>query len=206
MPKRCKTFKNSSQMTYWVPDEVWSQVSPLIPKIKRGVHGGNKKKVPSRIILGAIFWIVWSEEPWDSLDSKYGCSSSVAYKRYTEWKKTGLFSKISQLDIQLDERVFGGGVNWEWLKLIERFIIDRPNQRTDIETIIDGLITDKEIDRPTPKTFNDFLTSIPTLERTREIIRHFNEIKEFKEFMSPELNDWALRQLSIFQKKIALDH
>lgn len=200
MPKRCFAFKRTDN-SFWIPDEVWKEISPFIPKRKRGFHCKRKREVSNRVVLGAVLCAIFFEIPWESL-SAYGdgCSPSLAYKRYVEWKKMGVFQKISNSKISYDERIHGGVVNWIWLQEITRILGNRKDKDVDLDCIVETAPDSGSYTSPT--SLHDFLDSVPDLARLREITTELNKIPEFREYFAADLNEWVLRQIPKHLSKI----
>ena len=74
-------------------DKQWSIIEPLLPRQNFSVGGRPRKD--DRQIFEAIRWILTTGAQWNELPPKYG-SGKTAWKRFTAWKKQGVWGNIWQ--------------------------------------------------------------------------------------------------------------
>lgn len=113
-------------MTALLPDELWSEVEPLIPKRRRSPKGG-RPPVEDRQALTGILFVLRTGLPWNMLPQEMGCGSGVTcWRRLNEWTEAGVWpelhgrllnvlGKVGEIDLSLAvidsasvRAVFGG--------------------------------------------------------------------------------------------------
>ena len=93
-----------------VSDELWEQVSPLIPPVPSHAKGG-RPRMPDRAAFAAIVYVLRTGLQWNALPRELGASSTV-HDRFQEWERAGLFRALWQAGLHsYDELV---GIQWEW--------------------------------------------------------------------------------------------
>ena len=78
-----------------IPGPMWERIAPLIPPPAK-VHrfGGGARRVPDRVVLDAIFFVLRTGCQWHALDATGMCSGATAHRRFQEWQKAGLFDRL----------------------------------------------------------------------------------------------------------------
>jgi transposase len=96
-----------------IPDDLWTEVQPLLPKEKmRGTNG--RPVVPFRKVLDGILYVLRTGCQWKALPAEYG-SGSTCHRRFQEWVRKGVFQKLW---VKLLERYNDlKGIGWEWQSL-----------------------------------------------------------------------------------------
>ncbi len=75
-----------------IPDEMWQRIEPLIPEhVNSHRFGGGRPRVPDRVILDGIFFVLRTGCQWRALDATGICSGSTAHDRFQEWQQAGFF-------------------------------------------------------------------------------------------------------------------
>jgi transposase len=81
---------------YWLSEEDWAVIEPLIPMNRRGVKPGNNREVISGILHVLKFGCRWRDCP-----ALYGPPTTI-YNRFNRWSKAGIwqtmFSRLVQFD------------------------------------------------------------------------------------------------------------
>src|SRR5579884_2446315 len=67
-------------------DEQWAIVQSLIPS-KRRPDGRGRPRVPSRMVLEGVLWVLWTGAPWKALPSDYP-PYQTCHRRFQEWVST----------------------------------------------------------------------------------------------------------------------
>ena len=99
-----------------IPDPMWERIEPLIPAPEK-VHpfGGGASRIPDRVVLDAIFFVLRTGCQWRALDATGICSSSTAHRRFQEWREAGLFDALWVAALQdYDEEV---GIDWSFMSI-----------------------------------------------------------------------------------------
>lgn len=93
-------------------DKQWEIIEPLLPR-QDFTHGGRPRR-DTRQTFEAIRWVLTTGAQWDEVPVKYG-SGKTAWKRFTQWKKQGVWRKVWQhLLVMLDRQ---DKLTWEVLYL-----------------------------------------------------------------------------------------
>jgi transposase len=75
---------------YWLNDEQWLAIEPLIPFRRRGVKPGRNREVISGILHVLKFGCRWRDCP-----SVYGPHTTI-YNRFNRWSKAGIWQDMLQ--------------------------------------------------------------------------------------------------------------
>lgn len=103
----------SGGYVYEISDELWSRVEPLLPKHKnRHRFGGGRPRVPDRVVLRAILFVLRTGSQWSALDATGICSHATAHRRFQEWCRRGIFKKLWKH--ALEEYDDLKGIEWRW--------------------------------------------------------------------------------------------
>ena len=96
-----------------IPDDLWMEVQPLLPREKApGTNG--RPVVPFRKVLDGILYVLRTGCQWKALPAEYG-SGSTCHRRFQEWVRNGVFQKLwLKLLERYDEL---RGIKWEWQSL-----------------------------------------------------------------------------------------
>ena len=73
---------------FWLSDEQWAAIAPLVPM----VHTGPKRKDDRRVISGIIHRLREGCR-WRALPDEYGPYTTV-FNRYNRWSQRGLWRRI----------------------------------------------------------------------------------------------------------------
>jgi len=74
--------------TFWLTEEQFSKIKPLLPNKPRGVARSDDRKVLSGIIFCLQRGYRWSDVP-----AEYGPAKTL-YNRYKRWSEAGVFERI----------------------------------------------------------------------------------------------------------------
>ncbi len=74
--------------TYWLTEEQFNIIKPLLPNKPRGVARVDDRKVLSGIIFCLMRGYRWSDVP-----PEYGPAKTL-YNRYKRWAEAGVFAEI----------------------------------------------------------------------------------------------------------------
>lgn len=80
---------------YWLGDEAWAAIDPLLPK----VYAGARRKDDRRIISGIIH-VLRSGCRWIDCPAVYGPHTTV-YNRFNRWSRRGRFQAIFDTLVQI---------------------------------------------------------------------------------------------------------
>jgi transposase len=104
---------NERKNRYYVSDELWNKIQPLLPKHKNTHRfGGGRPRVDDRVCLNAIFFVLRTGCQWNALNATGICPSSTAHDRFQEWVTAGVFQKFWAAGLrEYDEMK---GIDWTW--------------------------------------------------------------------------------------------
>lgn len=99
-----------------IPDEMWERIEPMIPAPAK-VHrfGGGARRVPDRVVLDGIFFVLRTGAQWHALDATGICSGSTAHRRFQEWEQAGLFDRLWAA--ALGDYDTGVGLDWSFMSI-----------------------------------------------------------------------------------------
>jgi putative transposase len=80
--------------TYPIPDALWAQIKPLLPKELPKSRGG-RPRIDQRKAMEAILYIFRRGCKWASLPRSMGSAKAVR-RRLREWQKAGVFQRMWQ--------------------------------------------------------------------------------------------------------------
>lgn len=106
---------NKSQQQWYISDELWAEIEPLLPTPPPHPLGCHRKRVDNRTIMNGIFFRLRTGCQWNALNATGICSSSTAHRRFQEWSEAGVFAQLWVRGLErYDELV---GIDWEWQSL-----------------------------------------------------------------------------------------
>lgn len=79
-----------------VPDELWELIGPILPKHPPGPKGG-KPRVPDRVCLTGILFVLKTGIPWEDFPQEMGCCGMTLWNRLDEWRKAGVWPTLHRL-------------------------------------------------------------------------------------------------------------
>ncbi len=98
-----------------LPDELWSQMEPLLPARKKHPLGCHNPRVDDRDAMNAILFVLRTGCQWNALNGTGICSSSSAHRRFQEWSKAGVFEEFWRLGLLTAAAM--EKIDWSWLSL-----------------------------------------------------------------------------------------
>ena len=79
-----------------VTDELWELVEPLLPKHEPSRKGG-KPRVPDRVCLTGILFVLKTGIPWEDFPCEMGCCGMTLWNRLDEWREAGVWDALHRL-------------------------------------------------------------------------------------------------------------
>jgi transposase len=77
-----------------LPDELWSEIEPLLPPPPPRPRGGRRRKDYRKVLTGIIF-VLKTGIPWEDLPQEMGCGCGMTcWRRLAEWQQAGVWDKI----------------------------------------------------------------------------------------------------------------
>jgi transposase len=81
-----------------ITDELWEIVEPLIPEVKRRYRHPGRKRIPDRLVLTGILFVLRTCIPWEDLPQEMGCGSGVTcWRRLDEWQRQGVWAGLHEV-------------------------------------------------------------------------------------------------------------
>ena len=90
-----------------VSDELWNLVEPLLPK-HPFIPGIGKPRVPDRICLTGILFVLKTGIPWEDFPHEMGCCGMTLWNRLDEWRRAGVWDQLHHLllnQLRAEERI-----------------------------------------------------------------------------------------------------
>jgi transposase len=79
-----------------VPDELWELVEPILPK-HLYIAGVGKPRVPDRVCLTGIIFVLKTGLPWEDFPQEMGCCGMTLWNRLDEWREAGVWEQLHRL-------------------------------------------------------------------------------------------------------------
>lgn len=79
-----------------VSDALWELIEPLLPA-HRYVPGVGKLRVPDRICLTGILFVLKTGIPWEDFPQEMGCCGMTLWNRLEEWSRAGVWDRLHHL-------------------------------------------------------------------------------------------------------------
>lgn len=77
-----------------IPDVLWDVIEPLLPAPKPKPRGG-RPRVPDRVCLRGIVFVLRTGAPWEMLPKDLGCGSGMTcWRRLRDWQESGIWQLI----------------------------------------------------------------------------------------------------------------
>jgi transposase len=92
-----------------VSDELWGAVEPLIPPARPKLRGG-RPRVPDRVALRGIIFVLRTGIPWEYLPKQFGCSGMTCWRRLRDWAKAGVWHRLHAVLLERLEAT--GKLDW----------------------------------------------------------------------------------------------
>jgi transposase len=73
---------------YWLSDDEWRRVEPLLPRGRRGAHRVDDKRV-----ISGIVHMLRSGARWRDCPTEYGPYTTI-YNRFNRWSRQGIWLAI----------------------------------------------------------------------------------------------------------------
>ena len=81
-----------------VSDELWELVEPLLPKKERRFRYPGRKRLPDRLALQGILFVLHTGIAWRHLPLELGFGSgATCYRRLDEWQQAGVWERLHAL-------------------------------------------------------------------------------------------------------------
>ncbi len=80
-----------------LPDELWTEIEPLLPPAPPPSPKGGRPPVDNRAALRGILFVNKTGVPWQMLPTEvFGVSGSSCWRRLRDWTRLGLWPQLHQ--------------------------------------------------------------------------------------------------------------
>ena len=93
-----------------IPDELWTRLSPLLPKWHPSPKGG-RPALPLRQVADGIFYVLRTGCQWKAAPREFG-SGSALHNYFQRWVARGVFRKLWKKGLLDYDKL--KGIQWEW--------------------------------------------------------------------------------------------
>src|SRR3954462_5056007 len=94
-----------------VSDELWGLVQPLLPVKERRFRYPGRKRLPDRLALQGILFVLQTGISWPHLPLELGFGSGVTcWRRMDEWQKAGVWERLHE--VLLEGLGAAGEIEW----------------------------------------------------------------------------------------------
>jgi transposase len=98
-----------------VPDRLWRELEPLLPKVERRFRYPGRRRIDDRACLEGILYVLRYGIPWRALPRLEGLpSGQTCWRRLDEWERAGVWAALMR---RLQERL-AGAERIEWSRAI----------------------------------------------------------------------------------------
>lgn len=95
-----------------VSDDLWERIEPLLPVVPRRTHNPGRKRVPDRLCLQGILFVLHTGIQWEFLPQELGFGSGMTcWRRLRDWNEAGVWSRLHEL--LLAELHSAGRLDWD---------------------------------------------------------------------------------------------
>ena len=115
-----------------VGDELWEVIEPLLPPEPPKPKGG-RPRVPARVSLSGIVYVLKTGIPWGLLPREFGCSGVICWRRLRDWRRVGVFEKLHRALLNRLSRA--GQIDWSRASLDSASIPARRGERRPVPTL-----------------------------------------------------------------------
>jgi transposase len=80
-----------------VSDELWELIEPLLPVKERRFRYPGRKRLPDRLALQGILFVLHTGIAWEHLPQELGFGSGVTcWRRMDEWQRAGVWERLHE--------------------------------------------------------------------------------------------------------------
>ena len=84
-------MRKGQQPPWFVPDELWARVEPLLPAVQRRADHPGRRRLDDRKVLCGILFVPYTGIPWEFLPQELGSGSGMTcWRRLRDWHQAGL--------------------------------------------------------------------------------------------------------------------
>src|ERR1044071_7879467 len=115
-------MRRGEQPPWIVSAELWARVEPLLPVKARRFRSPGRRRLPDRLALQGILFVLHTGIQWEFLPQELGFGSGMTcWRRLAAWNEAGVWDQLHQL--LLNELRSKNQLDWE------RAVIDSSHVR-----------------------------------------------------------------------------
>ena len=115
-------MKKGEQPPWIVSDELWERIEPLLPRWDNALPQLGRKRLPDRLVLQGILFVLHTGIQWEFLPQELGFGSGMTcWRRLEEWNNAGVWQRLHEA--LLAELNAAGKLDWS------RAVIDSSHAR-----------------------------------------------------------------------------
>ena len=94
-----------------VSDALWERIEPLLPRVERRFRYPGRKRVPDRLALQGILFVLHTGIAWRHLPPELGFGGgSTCHRRMDEWQRAAVWERLHA--VLLAELRAAGELEW----------------------------------------------------------------------------------------------
>jgi len=95
-----------------VPDDLWERIEPLLPVVPRRTRNPGRKRLPDRLCLHGILFVLHTGIQWEFLPQVLGFGSGMTcWRRLHDWNEAGVWTRLHE--ILLSELQCADALDWD---------------------------------------------------------------------------------------------
>ena len=110
----CRRYKEvvMAAEPWRVPERLWLEIEPLLPKVERRFRYPGRKRADDRACLEGILYVLRYAIPWRALPRIEGLpSGQTCWRRLDEWEKAGVWAGLM---LRLQQRLAESeAIDWQ---------------------------------------------------------------------------------------------
>jgi transposase len=80
-----------------LPEEFWSEIEPLLPPDEPPGQQGGRPRVPNKVAMRGIFFVLLSGIRWEYLPNEIGCCGMTCWRRLKAWQELDIWAQLHRL-------------------------------------------------------------------------------------------------------------
>lgn len=80
-----------------LPEDLWREIEPLLPPDELPGDAGGRPRVPNKLALRGIFFVLLTGIRWEYLPREFGCSGMTCWRRLKAWQDLDIWDQLHRL-------------------------------------------------------------------------------------------------------------
>jgi transposase len=90
--------RKGEQPPWIVSDELWARVEPLLPVRPRRFRSPGRRRLPDRLVLQGILFVLHTGIQWEFLPQELGFGSGMTcWRRLEAWNRAGVWRRLHEV-------------------------------------------------------------------------------------------------------------